>query len=299
MPGLSKLSRDLKKMRKIILAILLLGSTNSLALGPSFDCDKSSNVSEKLICNNTELSELDYKLNLMYRSVFNNTDSADALKFGQIDWVKKRNECSADSCIRISYMERISFLFDMAKQISRQNSKLWNKEKCIADPFLDLVYDTRSLGNLKFKIMDLNIHSAEDEIKTRHSLYSNCLTSQDLESGNGYCNWSIYEEVNDCYRPILGNAKGTSFGKKDGFRIIDELPAHMPVPKTSFRNSVFNYKYLEVVTLEECKDKRGSYRDPGVSKSTEYWAYIPSIDKYQRFAHEFYSFCSALRQKRK
>ena len=86
------------------------------AIEPSFACASAKLASELLICQNTELSLLDVKLDAVYTAAVKKRGPAavKTLRDEQQSWIKQRDGCgpSAD-CIRTQYLARIS-------QLSRQ-----------------------------------------------------------------------------------------------------------------------------------------------------------------------------------
>lgn len=82
-----------------------------LNISPSFDCNKASNNTEKMICNNSELALLDIKLSEVYRKKQSSTDDKTALKVSQNQWLKvNRNLCKDVECLISSYKKRINEL---------------------------------------------------------------------------------------------------------------------------------------------------------------------------------------------
>jgi TonB family protein len=72
--------------------------------GPSFDCKSTKNPNEKLICQSTELSELDNRMVVFFEAVMNslNTGDRQQLRSDQREWLKDRLDCAhrtiATSC---------------------------------------------------------------------------------------------------------------------------------------------------------------------------------------------------------
>ena len=109
-------------MRKfIILTVLLFGAylfaQQTKFYETSFDCKKVSKSGiEYKICTDKELAKLDTILNKTYKSFRLITKE---LKKEQIKWLKKRNRCKTDKCIKQSYEKRIK---ELSKAISNQNT---------------------------------------------------------------------------------------------------------------------------------------------------------------------------------
>jgi len=86
---------------------MALPSTSNSA---SFDCSKATHSSEKLICNNADLSDLDDSLSRLFKSERISSDNPDQLKSDQISWIKQVRECTDVKCIKDLYVERIAQL---------------------------------------------------------------------------------------------------------------------------------------------------------------------------------------------
>lgn len=83
------------------------------AAAASFDCSKAALPSEKAICANTGLAELDVYLSRYYAAAQEGLkDGASCLKTDQRNWVKKvRNACGKDvACLRKAHLERLAVL---------------------------------------------------------------------------------------------------------------------------------------------------------------------------------------------
>ncbi len=83
------------------------------ASGPSFDCAKASNDSEKMVCSDPALAALDRQLEALYAKRMAATAGADhdALQATQRGWVKGRDECwkaeDTQRCVREAYQTRL------------------------------------------------------------------------------------------------------------------------------------------------------------------------------------------------
>lgn len=78
---------------------------------PSFDCSKSSNGVERLICSNEKLSEDDVKMTQVYTAVLNSSSDKVTLKREQNAWRKnERDACVDVDCMDKAYQQRISQL---------------------------------------------------------------------------------------------------------------------------------------------------------------------------------------------
>jgi uncharacterized protein len=103
-------------MKKIILMFLLV--IYSSAFAASFDCSKASNTIEKTICSDSEMSELDEKLSILYKqSLISRPD----LKSEQIQWIRETRQCEKSSeildCVKTSYENRIEYIKTLSANV--------------------------------------------------------------------------------------------------------------------------------------------------------------------------------------
>lgn len=84
---------------------------NNSSFAPSFDCAKANTGPERLICSNSELSQLDVNLSQAYLKAKDKTDDKKSLKAEQLNWMKTvRNACSDADCLKNEMSKRISEL---------------------------------------------------------------------------------------------------------------------------------------------------------------------------------------------
>ena len=77
----------------------------------SFDCASASSKTEKAICADPYLSELDEKLAQQWRSSLAKVADPKALKTDQRQWLKSRNACGdSAACLRRQYVRRLAEL---------------------------------------------------------------------------------------------------------------------------------------------------------------------------------------------
>ncbi len=82
----------------------------------SFDCNKASIPSEKVICNSSKLSTLDIELSKTYKEVRMISSNTEQLKHEQIQFIKLIRACSDnESCIQENYSKRI---FELKKALN-------------------------------------------------------------------------------------------------------------------------------------------------------------------------------------
>ena len=95
-------------MKKIAFFFLFCFSISPL-FAASFDCQKASTFVEKNICQSGELSLLDEKLSALYQQVLKNLNT-EGTKQRQVQWLKERNNCQTESCLKKAYQTRIAEL---------------------------------------------------------------------------------------------------------------------------------------------------------------------------------------------
>lgn len=101
--------------RRITVALFLstISVTSARAGEPSFDCSKASSWSERTVCDNGVLADLDAQMAALYRNMSGRLSGSelDALKQGQLAWLRQREGCKANAdtteCLRGIYRERI------------------------------------------------------------------------------------------------------------------------------------------------------------------------------------------------
>lgn len=81
------------------------------SFGAGFDCGKASTPIEKMICSDSQLSELDSLMTEAYGIAMKDSGDPDSLKAEQRSWLTaKRNRCPDVECLKQSYHERIAQL---------------------------------------------------------------------------------------------------------------------------------------------------------------------------------------------
>lgn len=102
------------KMRRNAHEILCFAFlVTSTANAASFDCTKAATHVEKLICSNSEISELDSEVDADYRKALDKTSNelrTDLIK-QQKHWLKfMRNRCSDELCLKHAYWSKLAEL---------------------------------------------------------------------------------------------------------------------------------------------------------------------------------------------
>ncbi|WP_041451042.1 MliC family protein [Hoyosella subflava] len=84
----------------------------TVAAAPTFDCSAPSSEIESLVCTDTDMADLDSRLNSEYQQVLNTPGAdKDALEASQIDWQSQREECTQEAdpkvCVQQAYLTRL------------------------------------------------------------------------------------------------------------------------------------------------------------------------------------------------
>jgi uncharacterized protein len=101
-----------------LFSVIVLGSLGAFSAAaqtaPSFDCHKATNATERRICTDPELAQLDRHLATLWRSTirsFQDDQQSSQIRADQKEWIAQRNECADDSkCIAGHYQKEIARL---------------------------------------------------------------------------------------------------------------------------------------------------------------------------------------------
>jgi uncharacterized protein YecT (DUF1311 family) len=77
---------------------------------PSFDCFKAKSKLEKLICSDSELSQLDAAMARKYQAVLQNMAQSAEIRRTQKLWIIERNQCAVAACVKRVYETRLEEL---------------------------------------------------------------------------------------------------------------------------------------------------------------------------------------------
>jgi uncharacterized protein len=92
-------------------ALALLAAVSGYAHAASFKCRHSLSSSEKLVCNDAELSSLDDKLSTLYSRAKDLAPDRDALEADRISqWNWRQSHCTDKACVNNWYERRITEL---------------------------------------------------------------------------------------------------------------------------------------------------------------------------------------------
>jgi uncharacterized protein YecT (DUF1311 family) len=89
--------------------------------GPSFDCrSRVMSEVEKRICTDATLSRLDLELNDAYAAdVFESFDALGVVR-RQASWLRERDRCATNACVRTAYQLRLAVLADESAENDRR-----------------------------------------------------------------------------------------------------------------------------------------------------------------------------------
>lgn len=91
--------------------------------GASFNCSKAITWTEKIICSDPQLSNLDGQLMASYKTALSNILDGDALKTTQKNWLKSvRDECKDVTCLKQAYSSRLAELNELVTTIQKSFS---------------------------------------------------------------------------------------------------------------------------------------------------------------------------------
>jgi uncharacterized protein len=92
-------------IRIALLTALAAFATASQAV--SFDCQKAKTFTEKAVCQDPELSAVDDQLSDLYKTAEASSKNPKALKKEQEKWLKTRDTCQTNACVKKAYQKRI------------------------------------------------------------------------------------------------------------------------------------------------------------------------------------------------
>lgn len=98
-------------MKAAVSLLALMGmacATPALAAG--FDCTKAASFSEKTICADPRLSEMDDALGVLYKRTLATSADPAQTKAAQKSWLAERDRCADAACIARAYLARYQTL---------------------------------------------------------------------------------------------------------------------------------------------------------------------------------------------
>jgi uncharacterized protein len=97
-----------RKAASLLLALFAAGAMAQSAFAVSFRCPHNGSASEKLICNDPDLSSLDDKLAVIYRRAKDAAPSAEAIEADRVaQWQWRQHNCKDKACVEDWYQRRI------------------------------------------------------------------------------------------------------------------------------------------------------------------------------------------------
>jgi uncharacterized protein len=121
-------------MKKLLLFLILTQA--GIAYAASFDCNKASSKSEKLICSDQQLSQLDSELGKLYAQAKASATDADAFKNENIKrWKEREENCSDKQCLLNWYAAR---KVELSKWVNQSNNQQASKPDSSASSTTEL-----------------------------------------------------------------------------------------------------------------------------------------------------------------
>jgi uncharacterized protein len=143
-------------MKQSIFTIVLLGFASG-SYAASFDCTKAATPVEKLICADSQISDLDELLMQSYKKALVNTPEPEILKIHQRSWLTDtRNKCQDSICLKRVYNERLSDLNSIQPEEQLAKSQ-WETYSC---EYFDLKKGINLDGRCHMEDTEINGHHA-------------------------------------------------------------------------------------------------------------------------------------------
>jgi uncharacterized protein len=118
--------------RFLLVSLAFTLGTINFSHAASFDCSKATTETEIAICNDPELSALDYRMSLIWGRVNGRLDIQD-----QKDWLTERDQCGDIYCLKASITERINLL----QKIEEVLPEFELRFSCNLDPMSFSIYN--------------------------------------------------------------------------------------------------------------------------------------------------------------
>lgn len=104
------ISKVIFQTHPLLLTATILTLMPIIGVAASFDCTKAVSRTERMICTNASLSELDDKLAETFSLELEREAFITSLRASQRNWLNQRNSCQDIACIRLRYEQRIAQL---------------------------------------------------------------------------------------------------------------------------------------------------------------------------------------------
>ena len=200
-------------MSRLILFILTLAITSkcfSVQVSnrtPSFDCSKSSNYVEELICekNSYQLKRLDNRMLIEYKTLSAKVHDKNDLRKQQLQWLKSRNLCKTKECLIDSYNNRLILIRKEAISLFKISN-----ETCFTAPYDAIFREAAITKDVKSPEKYMKVfYATSDGMELDIDLDGKAdpkLTFNGAQELCGATNcWSeskIFLKINGCYKPI-------------------------------------------------------------------------------------------------
>ncbi|WP_323815835.1 hypothetical protein [Cellvibrio sp. NN19] len=239
----------MKPLRFSILLLLFIGQ-NSMSFEPqlfetSYDCTKAGNKTEREICENYQLAQLDIELSSKYQILKNS--SVSNIKENQINWIKKRNKCLNNTvCIFHSYLQRVVELEKLLK-LNGIDSVSLDVDSCSNANLMEKHGEYADGGSMK-EIGDLNGDGISD-LSTNGSWTANnnefrlYLKISNCNFYVGYISGSSFDLVddvpNDCKHKDAEHSKEYKYisSNYDGSRLYYRFDGSMYVEVSKYKST--------------------------------------------------------------
>ncbi len=177
-------------------------------MAPTFDCQKATYKAETLICEKSELANLDRHMAIVYKDSLrvvkgldvNSKSELRRLKAMQRGWVKGRNDCWKDrnlySCIEHNYKYRISYLQTKWELLKPHETYGLICEKSRAEIVINS-YKTSYYNSIKAEYGDKSFVLIESKTKNEYIGDGKAIT---IDSKNGLISKSSFVQCKDWTR---------------------------------------------------------------------------------------------------
>ncbi len=175
-------------------ALIILHSTPKNVFAASYDCKKASNLLEKTICGNDDLSVLDEQMSELYFKIRELDISPlikDVILSNQRTWLKQRmyecteNQPKYSQCLKSLYTKRIGYLsaYVQTSQLKYQ-SKNEEKPQHLDDRQQRDIIDSTSLSIMNYSDLYENLTNKVVVVLASNN-FENFLQSKSLTQGSG------------------------------------------------------------------------------------------------------------------
>lgn len=208
-------------MKRIFGAIGLIALMTVISgKAASFECAKATSQVERLICSNSELSELDDVMTSAYRKVFDVPNMAEKVRSDQRQWLEKRKSCSDSACMKELYVDRVVDLLMSVGGCHDVTDANWSiYERCIESRYKvsrsALEKDVKELLARKSSEFQLPLTKSQENWE-RYAETQCSLKWNYVRGGMGHTYWmACMNEKYELRRKDLGELHGALPDKED------------------------------------------------------------------------------------